>query len=79
MRAGLIWAATPLGVITYDTGRRDLPFTRCEAPSWLDLGAAWDAIPRTAQQTLEADGIGRRTVEEPLAREFLRLARAAGW
>lgn len=79
MRAGLFWIATPLGILTFDTGRRDLPFTRCEVASWLDLGAAWDALPRTARRAMEADGLGRRTVEEPLAREFLRLARAAGW
>lgn len=79
MRAGLIRAATPLGVIYLDTRHPAVPFTRCEAASFLDLGAAWDALPRTAQRALEADGIGRRTVEEPLVREYLRLARAAGW
>lgn len=79
MRAGLIWAATPLGVIIFDTGRRDVPFTRCEARSFVELGAAWDALPRTAQRALEADGINERKISTSFIGEYTRLARAAGW
>lgn len=76
---GTIWAATPLGVLYLNVGHPALPFTRCEITSWLELGAAWDAIPRAVQRELEAAGIGRRSIEEPLVREYFRAARAAGW